>query len=184
MTDITNLTNFDFKITPAHVEAVQKAIATAQLPIHYPAPNAATVLADIKAAIDRKDHKRRGQLWEFAENEFARLNGWRIGTTSFHPDKIGKRTREVHFYRDRVFDPCRYFHDHGKAIAIVAQPYGHVSVDEAYSFARHHDLDCHVPPNPLASIYYPKVALFFVFTPPGITVSWLREQVLGLEVRP
>jgi hypothetical protein len=130
MTDDT-ITLFDFKITPLHIEATLRQIAAYQPPVQYPSPNAATVLRDISAAIKCKDHRRRGQLWNFAEQEFASLNGWRIGTSSFSPEKIGKRTREVHFHRDNVFDHCRYFHDHGKAIAIVAQPYGHVGENEA-----------------------------------------------------
>jgi hypothetical protein len=178
-----DVTIFDVKLTPAHIEAALRDIANAQLPVRYPPPNAATVLRDIRAAIARKDHQQRGSLWDYAEQEFARLNGWRIGTTSFHPDKIGKRTREIHFHRDRIFDHCKYFHDHGKAIAIVAQPYGHVCENEAYSTARHYCLDCHIPPYPKASIYYPDECFFFVFTRPGVEVRWLREQVLGLEVR-
>ena len=140
---MTNVTPFDVTLTPSHIEAVLWDIASAQLPIRYPSPNAATVLRDIRAAIESKDHQWRGKLWNYAEQEFARLNGWRIGTTSFHPEKIGKATREIHFHRDNVFDHCRYFRDHGKAIAIAAQPYGHVSENEAYSLARHYHLDCH-----------------------------------------
>jgi hypothetical protein len=170
----------DFTLTAEHIEAALHYIATADL---RPPPNAATVLRDIRAAIDAKDHKRRAVLWDFAVQEFAKLNGWRIAPTSFAPDKIGKRTREVHFYRDNVFDHCRHFREDGKAIAIVAQPYGHVCENEVYSAARHYGLDCHIPTFPKASIYYPDECLFFVFTPPGVEVRWLQEQVLGMEVR-
>jgi hypothetical protein len=179
---MTNVIPFDVTLTPAaHIETALCYIASAKLP--YPPPNAATVLQDIRTAIDMKDHRWRSKLWNFGEQEFARLNGWRIGTSSFHPEKIGKRTREIHFHRDSIFDHNLYFREDGKAIAIVAQPYGHVSENDAYSTARHYCLDCHIPPHPKASIYYPNECFFFVFTRPGVEVCWLREQVLGLEVR-
>jgi hypothetical protein len=179
---MTVINLFADRLSPAHVEAALHCIARAEIQA-FPSPNAATVLRDIREAIDTKDHRWRGELWSFAQQEFARLNGWRIGGTSFAPDKIGKRPREIYYHRDNVFDHNLHFRENGKAIAIVAQPYKHVCEQQAYMAARHYNLDCHIPPYPKASIYYPDECMFFVFTPPGIEVRWLPEQVTGLAVQ-
>jgi hypothetical protein len=142
---MTNLTNVTFNVvSPSHVEAALRCIASAKL-APYPPPNAATVLRDIREAIDTKDHLWRGELWTFAQQEFARLNCWKVGGTSFAPDKIGKRPREIYYYRDNVFDHNLYFREDGKAIAIVAQPYKHVCENQAYQAARYYRLDLIFP---------------------------------------
>ena len=145
-------------------------------------PTPSTVLGAISAAITDRRYNARNELWHYGTQEFAKLNGWKAGY-SFSPEKIGKRSREVNFYRDNVFDHCLYFRDGTKAAAIAAQPYNHVSENEARSVGASYNLETHIPPYPLASIYYPNECIFIVFTTLGATVNWLPEQVSGLAVQ-
>jgi hypothetical protein len=161
-------------------------------------PTIDTCLRDILTAIKKSDaeaqvyHLRRhGQglpppwrpLQEAAAKQFAALNGWEVSARGFNPENIGDWSHRIHFISDKtIWDHCLYFRERGrkKCAAIVAQPYDHFNEAYAQSVARKYNIECHVPPFPTASIYYPGSCAFCVYTEPGHLIQWLPEQMTGI----
>jgi hypothetical protein len=107
---------------------------------------------------------------------FASINGWIAGDSYCHPAMLGKRNR-----MPREYGSIPSFYDHyfgcrkdGKNIAIVTQPYQFSDAERSMAINR--GLELHLPPDPMASIYYPGRTFFIVVTRPGVTVEWLPEQ--------
>jgi hypothetical protein len=113
---------------------------------------------------------------------FAALNGWKEDDRgACHPEGIGHRNRrhldtDTWWACDRLFDHCLAFRANGKNAAVVTQPYHYDRPDEARRWAAERGLAIHVPPDPLASIYYPGSAYFIVIVTAGDRVSWLPDQ--------
>lgn len=142
------------------------------------------LISNISAAIARNDYDGRVRAQQRATAEFAALNAWRVGA-SFRPgDIVGKPRYEPYYVKDNILDHCLHFRSGGRCAAIVAQPYAHVSAAAVEQLARQYGLECHLPPRPTASIYYPGSTLFIVFTAPGTEVRWLPEQLAELAVTP
>jgi hypothetical protein len=151
-----------------------------------------TVLRDIREAMravplnsqKSRDHAKYERLQDFAEHEFASINGWTINEKGFPPEDIGRRRATTFHNQNRLFDHCIYFRGDGKCAALVAQPYSGVSkaTNEAFAIARELGLTCHVAPHLTASIYYPGWTLFIVFTMPGHVMRWLPEQINGIQI--
>jgi hypothetical protein len=138
----------------------------------------------------RWPHIIRSAAGKRAKEAFAELNGWKI--KELNADDLSwlipreRRPLRSHPYRfvlagDVLLDiydhpfTCRATVRPWKMTALVCQPYGHIKIAEADAVAARWGLACHVPPNPLASIYYPGQCLFLVFTKPGTSVR-LPEQ--------
>jgi hypothetical protein len=106
------------------------------------------------------------ELQQRAITQFARLNGFRLGSRRRYP-----------FEQHKICD-----HTINLTGALIGQPYGHrddwKQVGEA--IAAEYGLALSVPPHPLASIHFPGFCAFLVFTKPGIEVQWLPEQIVGI----
>lgn len=110
---------------------------------------------------------------------FGKLNGWtQTGMTRNLLDELMPNymiTREI-------FDHIICYNQNRKPVAIVSQPYPNMTtVSDARSFADQAHLELHIPIVPEASIHYPNVTSFFVFTRPGTNVEWLPEQTMSLK---
>ena len=80
------------------------------------------------------------------------------------------------------FDHPLYFQIGRRNAAIVTQPYRKISEMEAHRpWAAGLGLALHIPPDPLASFWYPGYAIFAVLTAAGTAVQWLPEQDGRLE---
>jgi hypothetical protein len=167
-------------------------------------PSIDSTLRDILTAIKSSDAEaqvyhlrsvspRREAPWRplqaAAAKQFASLNGWEVSARGFNPENIGSYSYQSHWIRENtIWDHCLYFRVMGrkKCAAIVAQPYDHFSVGSAESVARQYNIECHIPPHPTASIYYPGSCVFIVYTAVGHQIRWLPEQltgIVGLEAR-
>ena len=58
----------------------------------------------------------------------------------------------------------------------LTQPYDHIVVDEWQSWTAARGIELLMPPDPLASFWYPGSTLFIVLAAPGTEVQWLPEQ--------
>jgi hypothetical protein len=77
---------------------------------------------------------------------------------------------------DRIIDHQHCFRAGRGHKAILTQPYDHIVVDEWRSWTAARGVDLLVPPDPLASFWYPGATLFIVLATPGTEVQWLPEQ--------
>jgi hypothetical protein len=119
---------------------------------------------------------------------FGELNGWHTGddVRDFNIEDIGKRSGSFARLDGDIFDHCIWYRANAKCAAIVAQPYKSFNpynpADEAdaRNLAARLGLALHVPPHPLASIWYPNVCVFWVFTTPEHQIVWLPEQINGI----
>lgn len=153
----------------------------------------ATVLRDIRGIIRShatcdsttlKQHRQLDQqcreLQQRAIKYFADSNNWRHSHREFRLQDIGgKRTGYLDRYASDIFDHLICFRQ-GKCAALVTQPYNY-DRDAALALAAQHGLALHVPPHPLASIWFPDATAFLVFAEPGHVVQWLPEQVNGID---
>jgi hypothetical protein len=158
---------------------------------------AETMRASESAEREKKDvcsrraaHREHDDAVKRAKEAFAEINGWKVKGERGAEDLSWLLPRDQrpwpypHAYvlagsvlwdvYDHPF-ACRATTRPWKMTAYVSQPYRHVKIPEAHAVAAHWGLACHVPPNPLASIYYPGQCLFLVFTKPGTSVR-LPEQ--------
>lgn len=73
-------------------------------------------------------------------------------------------------------DHCLWFRDRSRRpVALVTQPYDYPDLEEEIqNFLS--VVAVHTPPATYASIHYPGVARFIVFTKRGTSVEWLPEQ--------
>jgi hypothetical protein len=120
--------------------------------------------------------------------EFGKLNRWTYVPHSeldFDLEDISPKRYERAFDYPRKYQ-FRYLHhliDHGlyytcksNPIAIVAQPYN-INVDEArIEFRRDLNLEIYLPPDPLASFWFPGFTFFAVLAAPNMNIKWLPEQ--------
>jgi hypothetical protein len=123
-------------------------------------------------------------LQDAAMKAFAEMNGWKRTKEGFRLEKIGHaRGDDDYFYMHggedfyMLLDHCGGFQEDGKYVALLTQPYDHVTRKDWQRWeAKHPEFEVHVPPDPRASIYYPGFALFLVITARGQQVRWLPEQ--------
>lgn len=138
---------------------------------------------------DQRDPEYEWALKKRIVHDFGRLNGWVTGDDqeafSVHhlANTKGRYDRFTNQRHDRnIFDhQLLYFREDFPSLpaAIVGQPYGHSTFYEEVGLYHLHGHVCaHTPPAELASIHSPGECRFFVFTPPGVTVAWLPEQML------
>jgi hypothetical protein len=135
-------------------------------------------------AIFRREREQR-RLYREVAAQFGTLNGWKLAKKQAHrPEDIGRRSAINRSWRllDWMDHPISYRAD-GRYVALVGQPYGDSNGGIAH-FAEDIDrctaklnLRWHIPPDPLASIWYPGSTLFIVITTPDIQPVWLPEQI-------
>jgi hypothetical protein len=136
----------------------------------------------VAAAYDREIDKRQ----QTAQKAFARQSGWIVTQSLIGAERLIPREKRgrgdtwwgwgrfVGAVSDHDF-ACREPKRPYRITAVVCQPYDdHVAAAEAV--AERLGLAVHVPPDPRASIWYPGVTQFIVFTRPGVEVKWLEEQ--------
>jgi len=126
-----------------------------------------------------------GELRELqaeAAYQFGRLNEWRTGPR-IHPfrlEDIGAfQVDDRCLTGSSVLDHPIHFKEREISAAVAFQPYR----DHQKHFrelAAQHRLAVHIPPYPLASIYYPQAAFFVVLTTSEHPIRWLPEQILGI----
>lgn len=119
---------------------------------------------------------------------FAKLNGWRRTGTWFSLRSMIPNSRKDPF--DEVYgsDPGEECIDHTirflerrRPVGFISQPYitgtsESQHIESALRLAERYGLAVHVPPDPLASFYYPGRCMVLGFTAPGRAVRWLPEQ--------
>jgi hypothetical protein len=132
-------------------------------------------------------HRQQRDLRRQAAKEFAALNGWRFSKQIFSIKTLtrggthaaqGEYPGEV--YPLDLLDHAVYFREMPRPyrpVAIVGQPYDHVSVEKGTELARALQLDLYAPPNSVASWWYPGHTRFFCLTRPGVAVRFLPDQL-------
>jgi hypothetical protein len=128
------------------------------------------------------------ELSQRAAITFGQLNGWRTGPNvrSFKLEYIGRASSRASLalLEGGLIDHPIYYACDGRCAALVCQPYAHSSYGlmaaEAKRLARQHELALHIPPHPLASLWFPNRTAFFVFTARDHKIiQWLPEQIDG-----
>jgi hypothetical protein len=120
---------------------------------------------------------------------FGQINGWRVAARGFAIDTLGKPHggNEHDWNRlngERWIDHIKCYREPERpyrAVAYISQPYKHVKREPLREMLEREGFALHIPPFPLASIYYPGSTFFLVVTRPGVSVKWLPEQVRGYE---
>jgi hypothetical protein len=115
-----------------------------------------------------------------AAEAFAHLNDWRLTKTPrFNELQCLRRgSDELHSPDNLLLDHALWFSRMRRYVAVAGQPYAS-SIRSLDAYRTHLETcgyQLHVPPDPLASIHYPDLALFVVVTLPGQMVAWLPEQ--------
>jgi hypothetical protein len=120
-----------------------------------------------------------------AATAFATLNGWRLlpHSRTFSPKCINRK----HNHRNSILsysnhctsdivDHGLYFKCGNKCVAIAAQPYD-VDIEESREqFRNYYGLELYIPPDPLASFWFPGATFFVIIAAPHSHIQWLPEQ--------
>jgi hypothetical protein len=126
-----------------------------------------------------------------ARTVFAALNGWKSSKREFTPETIGKhhdgRRGSMFELRPKIhddmlgqfFDHQHYYRKDKRCAAIVTEPYlGEMTVRLEHLRPQLHqlNLDLFLPPDPLASFWFPGNTRFIVIAAQGSVIEWLPEQ--------
>lgn len=121
-----------------------------------------------------------------ARDAFGQLNGWTITRRDITPEHIGRRSRGRWRPSEGAWDIDGKFLDHhygcrqdGRYIALISEPYESALQNNLHQFRRWLNrirLDQFMPPDPLASIWYPGWTLFLVIAAQSAEIRWLPEQ--------
>jgi hypothetical protein len=135
-------------------------------------------------------HRRQRELQEQAAREFATLNSWRFTERMFDIKTLVRGGAHTAWERDEIpgrldphdlLDHPIYFREISRPyrpVAIVGQPYDTAtSVEKGIELAHLRGLELHVPPNSVASWWYPGHTRFFCQTRPGVEVRFLPDQL-------
>lgn len=148
-------------------------------------------MSDILARLYNSVEQRfQVEVYKEATEAFASINGWELFDSDFRPKDIGKRSRKYHLRYGGIdlYDHCLYFRKVDgvsksskprriyKHVAIVAQPYGYVTLAEAQESVGPNLIVTQPPAGPLASFWYPGSTCFYVITQPDEMVKFLPEQ--------
>lgn len=117
--------------------------------------------------------RRAAELRAELRSEFARRNGWRVTGKEFNPGQLARGSnlttraedRDHRWRSDPVLDHMTYMREpgwHGRPVAIVSQPYNHVTHDLIDDFCNAWGLGCRIGGFP--SWYFPGKTLLLVFT--------------------
>lgn len=144
-----------------------------------------------QSVVARPYNAKIEKLQDKAKKAFAAVNGWSAASTAnwarklIPPDKRdGEWWWEWGYYVGQVISDHNFVCKEmgtNRVTAVVCQPY-HDCLEEAKVAAERLGLEVHTPPDPRASIWYPGHTRFYVFTRPGVTVRWLKEQVEWQQV--